>query len=58
MQYLGNTLTKIAKEKAGIIKEGVPVVIGRAKGSVKRVFTMKAKRNECTYQLCRFYLPQ
>lgn len=43
MQYLGNTLTKIAKEKAGIIKEGVPVVIGRAKGSVKRVFTMKAK---------------
>ena len=26
MQYLGNTLTKIAKETAGIIKEGVPVV--------------------------------
>ena len=24
-QYLGDTLTKIAKEKAGIIKEGVPV---------------------------------
>ncbi len=31
MQYLGDTLPKIAKEKAGIIKEGVPVVIGRAK---------------------------
>lgn len=43
MQYLGNTLTKIAKEKAGIIKEGTPVVIGRAAGSVKRVFTLKAK---------------
>ena len=43
MQYLGNTLTKIAKEKAGIIKEGVPVVIGRSKCSIKRVFTMKAK---------------
>ena len=42
-QYLGDTLTKIAKEKAGIIKEGVPVVIGRAKGAVRRVFTMKAK---------------
>lgn len=42
-QYLGDTLTKIAKEKAGIIKEGVPVVIGRAQGAVKRVFTMKAK---------------
>ena len=43
-QYLGDTLTKIAKEKAGIIKEGVPVVIGRAQGAVKRVFTMKAKK--------------
>jgi dihydrofolate synthase/folylpolyglutamate synthase len=27
-QYLGNTLTEIALEKAGIIKPGVPVVIG------------------------------
>jgi len=26
MEYLGNTLTEIAGEKAGIIKEGVPVV--------------------------------
>lgn len=42
-QYLGDTLTKIAKEKAGIIKEGVPVVIGKAKGPVKRVFNAKAK---------------
>ena len=27
-QFLGNTLTKIAGEKAGIIKRGVPVVVG------------------------------
>ncbi|APG45570.1 bifunctional folylpolyglutamate synthase/dihydrofolate synthase [Phaeobacter porticola] len=27
-QFLGNTLTKIAAEKAGIIKRGVPVVVG------------------------------
>ncbi|MBT8153291.1 bifunctional folylpolyglutamate synthase/dihydrofolate synthase [Epibacterium ulvae] len=27
-QFLGNTLTKIATEKAGIIKRGVPVVVG------------------------------
>ena len=27
-QFLGNTLSSIAKEKAGIIKRGVPVVIG------------------------------
>ena len=43
MQYLGDTLPKIAKEKAGIIKPNTPVVIGRAAGTVKRVFTMKAK---------------
>lgn len=43
MQYLGDTLIKIAKEKAGIIKEGVPVVVGRASGTVKRVLTLKAK---------------
>ena len=28
-QYLGNTLDSIAREKAGIIKSGVPVVIGQ-----------------------------
>jgi dihydrofolate synthase/folylpolyglutamate synthase len=28
MQYLGNTLGEIAREKAGIIKPGIPVVIG------------------------------
>ncbi len=27
-QYLGNTLEKIANEKAGIIKQGIPVIIG------------------------------
>ena len=48
MQYLGNTLTKIAKEKAGIIKEDIPVIVGKVSGAVKRVFTMKAKAmNAC-----------
>jgi dihydrofolate synthase/folylpolyglutamate synthase len=28
MNYLGNTLESIAMEKAGIVKEGIPVVIG------------------------------
>jgi len=37
-QLLGNTLTAIAREKAGIIKPGVPVVIGEAEGEVKEVF--------------------
>jgi dihydrofolate synthase/folylpolyglutamate synthase len=35
---LGNTLTAIAKEKAGIIKPCIPVVIGEAEGEVKGVF--------------------
>lgn len=39
---LGDTLEKIAAEKAGIIKEGVPVVIGSAEGGVRRVFERTA----------------
>ena len=35
---LGNTLTAIAGEKAGIIKPGVPVVIGEAEGEVETFF--------------------
>lgn len=42
-QFLGNTLEKIAGEKAGIIKRGVPVVIGEATEETKRVFEQKAK---------------
>lgn len=41
-QFLGNTLEKIAREKAGIIKQNVPVIIGRTNGHTKRVFTQKA----------------
>lgn len=39
---LGNTLEAIASEKAGIIKRGVPAVIGEAAGSVRKVFEEKA----------------
>ncbi|MDR1371343.1 MAG: bifunctional folylpolyglutamate synthase/dihydrofolate synthase [Dysgonamonadaceae bacterium] len=35
---LGNTLSEIAKEKAGIIKPGVPVVIGETTEETKKVF--------------------
>lgn len=37
-QFLGNTLEKIAFEKAGIIKPGVPVVIGETQPETKPVF--------------------
>ena len=42
-QFLGDTLPKIASEKAGIIKEGVPVVIGECDNKeVRKVFEEKA----------------
>lgn len=43
MQFLGDTLEKIAGEKAGIIKRGIPVVIGNAEGGVRKVFEEKAR---------------
>ncbi|MCH5220939.1 MAG: bifunctional folylpolyglutamate synthase/dihydrofolate synthase [Muribaculaceae bacterium] len=39
---LGNTEPEIAHEKAGIIKSGVPIVIGNAHGAVRDVFERKA----------------
>ncbi|MUV03759.1 bifunctional folylpolyglutamate synthase/dihydrofolate synthase [Flavobacterium rakeshii] len=42
-QFLGNTLEKIAFEKAGIIKNNVPVVIGEYTPETKAVFETKAK---------------
>lgn len=42
-QFLGNTLQEIAREKAGIIKSGVPVVVGNAEGEVRKVFEDKAR---------------
>lgn len=41
-QFLGTTLPAIAAEKAGIIKPGIPVVIGEASGEIRRVFEDKA----------------
>jgi len=43
LAFLGDTLEKIAFEKAGIIKKNTPVVIGEAITETKNVFEMKAK---------------
>ena len=43
MDLLGDTLEKIAHEKAGIIKPGVPVVIGEFIPETKSVFISKAE---------------
>ncbi len=42
-QFLGNTLAKIAGEKAGIIKRDIPVVIGEATLETKPIFLRKAE---------------
>jgi len=44
-QFLGNTLEAIAFEKAGIIKPGIPVVIGEYTSETQPVFLAKAKEN-------------
>jgi dihydrofolate synthase/folylpolyglutamate synthase len=42
-QFLGNTLEAIAFEKAGIIKNNIPIVIGEYTKETKNVFLNKAK---------------
>jgi dihydrofolate synthase/folylpolyglutamate synthase len=45
-QFLGETLPEIATEKAGIIKENVPVVIGERQVEVADVFISKAEEQK------------
>ncbi len=45
-QFLGTTEEAIASEKAGIIKPGVPVVIGEYTSVTKKVFKAKAAEKE------------
>lgn len=42
VQILGDTLPKIAAEKAGIIKPGVPVVVSQTQAETANVFSEKA----------------
>ena len=44
IQFLGDTLAKIAAEKAGIIKPGIPVVIGETTPETKPVFMETAQK--------------
>ncbi len=43
MQLLGDTLEKIASEKAGIIKPGIPVVVGESQPESLPVFLQRAE---------------
>ncbi|MEQ8240567.1 MAG: Mur ligase family protein [Cyclobacteriaceae bacterium] len=48
---LGNTLSKIASEKAGIIKSGIPVVIGANQLELLQVFSEKAEEEKAPLYL-------
>lgn len=56
-QFLGDTLEKIAGEKAGIIKENVPVITGDVAKVLLPVFLGKAKEKNATLtdstQICK-----
>jgi dihydrofolate synthase/folylpolyglutamate synthase len=46
MQFLGDTITAIAGEKAGIIKPEIPIVIGEYTNETKHVFLAKAEKEK------------
>ena len=52
--YLGNTIKKIAYEKAGIIKKNIPVITG-AKGSALKVIKETAKRKNAPLVINKKY---
>ncbi|MDZ4713882.1 MAG: folylpolyglutamate synthase/dihydrofolate synthase family protein [Cytophagales bacterium] len=47
-QFLGDTLSKIAFEKAGIIKAGVPVIVSERQEEVEDVFITRASQLNAT----------
>lgn len=57
MNMLGNTLSAIAFEKAGIIKQGVPVVIGEIHPETKPVFEEHAQLKQASLLFAEDYLP-
>ena len=52
-QILGDTLEKIALEKAGIIKKNVPLVIGEHQKTIAPIFKLIASQKGCRYIFCR-----
>ena len=54
-QFLGTTLPEIAAEKAGIIKPGIPVVIGEALPETLPVFEEKARQNNAILHLAETF---
>lgn len=45
--FLGHSLTEIAREKAGILKSGVPVVVAEQRAEAREVILARAKQLGC-----------
>jgi dihydrofolate synthase/folylpolyglutamate synthase len=54
-QFLGDTLAKIAAEKAGIIKRGIPIIIGEANDETRPVFLAKAQELNAPIEFAEDY---
>ncbi len=54
-RFLGNTLTAIATEKAGVIKKNIPAVIGRATPETEEVFRAKARASQSDLYFAKDY---
>lgn len=46
-QYLGGTIEKISLEKAGILKNRIPVVVSDMEISAKKIFIREAEKKQC-----------
>ena len=51
-KFLGSNISQIAKEKAGIIKENIPVVIGETQEEIKDIFIKTAKEKNSKICIC------
>lgn len=54
MQFLGDTIEKIATEKAGIIKDNIPVVSYDQVDEARKVLEKHAKQHHCTFREADF----
>jgi dihydrofolate synthase/folylpolyglutamate synthase len=58
-EFLGNTLEQIAREKAGIIKPGIPVVTGITQPEVIKIIESEAATKQATvYRLTKDFRPE
>ncbi len=56
-QFLGDTIEKIAIEKAGIIKKGIPVIIGESNEAYNSVFLNKALEKGTICKIVEYTIP-